>query len=67
MWPRTEPRTLESGSRRSQPHAFFVIYLNAMGYAQIATSRKAVPAPSQVIIKMEGMEALAQICAETDG
>jgi hypothetical protein len=38
-----------------------------MGYAQIAAPRRAVFTSSQVIIKIEGMEALAQICAKTDG
>jgi hypothetical protein len=38
-----------------------------MGYAQIAVPRRAVSTRSQVIIKMERMEALAQICADADG
>jgi hypothetical protein len=53
--------------RRSQLYAISVIHLNSKGYAQIAASHRAVSTRSQVIIKIEGMEALAQICAETDG
>src|SRR5271157_1417125 len=56
MWPRTEPRTLESGGRQSQPPTIFVTHSNFTGYVKIAVPRRAVSTHSWAIIKMRGDE-----------